>query len=416
MRGFRHLPRRLSLSLWGIVSQAMNSGGNLLVAIMVARSSSVQQFGIWSLAYSAFIIAITFSRGVASSPELLNARSEAAELRNPLGCLAVSFAVGVLASMCVLAGAVVFPALRPAGLIFAVFIPIACQQDTLRFLAFAQENPKRAALLDGVWTVAQAIGFGALVGWNVRGTVLPTLVWGMAALLAVVIGLRDYGSAGNVRAARDFLRDNKWAGKRLLADTVLVTISMHGVTLALAAWSGIEAVGAFKAGQTLLGGINLLVAGLTPMATIAAIRRTAAGFDPKTIFWQWVAVLTVVGASYGGLVYFLPSSWGRAILGDSWHVAAPLLLAFALQAASRGPITGAQILLRARYELNRALVLRAWATVAMGAFSIGGAVLGGAAGAAWGYLGGTLIGNVFAFWYAGRFTPSIPDVAAREWP
>lgn len=392
----------------------MNSGGNLLVTIMVARSSSVQQFGIWSLAYTAFIIAITFSRGVASSPELLNARSEAAERRNPLGCLAVSFAIGVLASLCVLAGAVAFPAFRPAGLIFAVFIPIACQQDTLRFLAFARGNPKHAALLDSVWTVAQAIGFGALVGWNVRGTVLPTLVWGMGALLAVAIGLWGYGSAGNVRAARVFLRDNNWAGKRLLADTVLVTIGIHGVTLALAAWSGIEAVGAFKAGQTLLGGMNLLVAGLTPTATVTAIRRTAAGFDPKTIFWQWVAVLTVAGATYGGLVYFLPSSWGQAILGDSWHVAAPLLLAFALQAASRGPITGAQILLRARYELNRALVLRVWATVAMGVFSIGGAVLGDAAGGAWGFLGGTLVGNVFALWYAGRFTLSVPDVDARE--
>jgi O-antigen/teichoic acid export membrane protein len=393
----------------------MNSGGNLLVTIMVARSSSVQQFGIWNLAYAAFIIAIAFSRGAASSPELLNARREAAWRRNPSGCLAVSFAIGVVASLCVLVGAAVFPAFQPAGLVFAVFIPVACQQDTLRFLAFARGNPKRAALLDSIWTVAQVIGFAALVGWNVRGVVLPTLVWGAGAVLATAVGLWEYGygSAGNVRAARAFLRDNLWAAKRLLADTLLVTIGIHGVTLALAVWSGVEAVGAFRAGQTLLGGMNLLVAGLAPTATVTAIHRIEAGFDPRTIFWRWVAVFTVAGVAYGGFVYYLPSSWGQAILGDSWDVASPLLLAFALQAAFRGPITGAQIMLGAQYELNRALVLRVWATMAMGAFSIGGAVLGGAEGAAWGFLAGTLVGNVLALWYSGSFAFSAPRVEAR---
>jgi hypothetical protein len=68
----------------------------------------------------------------------------------------------------------------------------------------------------------------------------------------------------------------------------------------------------------------------------------------------------------------------------------------------------------AQYELNRALVLRAWATASMGAFSIMGAVLGDAEGAAWGFLAGTLVGNVFALWYAGRLTPSLPRVDARE--
>jgi hypothetical protein len=381
---------------------------------MVARSSSVEEFGLWNLAYAAFIIAIALSRGAASSPELLNARTEAARRRNPSGCLAVSFGIGTLASMCVLVAAAVFPAFRPAALIFAVFIPIACQQDTLRYLAFAEGNPKRAALLDSVWTVTQAIGFGVLVAWKVQSVVFPTLIWGIGALLAAAMGLCEYGSVGNVRAARAFLRDNMWAAKRLLADTVLVTIGVHGVILALAAWSGIEAVGAFRAGQTLLGGMNLLVAGLVPTATVTAIQRIGAGFDPRVIFWRWIAVFTVAGVAYGGFVYYLPSSWGQALLGDSWHVAAPLVLAFALQAASRGPIAAAQILLGAQYELNRALVLRALATASMGAFSIMGAVLGDAEGAAWGFLAGTLVGNVFALWYAGRLTPSLPRVDARE--
>ena len=171
----------------------------------------------------------------------------------------------------------------------------------------------------------------------------------------------------------------------LFADAILVTLSTNALPLVVASVSGLAAAGALRAAQTLMGGIGLVTAGLTPTMTVESVRSLDSGGDAYALLWRWCLIIGAAAGAYGVLVLLLPDSSAQELLGVNWWDAQPLLLALVIQAVLRGPLTGVPILLRAWNDLNAALWLRVQTCVPA---LVGTPAIGcwqwGAEGAAWG--------------------------------
>jgi len=379
--------------LWGVISQGLNSVGNVALAVMVARQSSVTEFGAWSTAYIGYLLAISVVRALASTPQLLNTDEKADRDVDIQGSLSLAAGIALASSLAMGLIALLAPALRTASLAFACVIPFALLQDSYRYVFFGRREAFSAARVDFVWTGSQAVGFSLLVLLP-AGVLAPTLIWGAGAAIAAAWGAIATGALPSARAAIRFARMNRWAGWNLLADAGLLAVSTNAVFLVLIATDGLASVGALRAGMTLMGGLTLLVLGLTPVVTVEGIRALRSGRSETYIVATWTLTLTVLGAVYGLPLLILPDPWGTALLGETWKLASPLLLALVLQGVIRGPFTGAQIALRAQYALNSALRLRAWTSVPNIICPVFGGLVAGASGAAWGIFAGAMAANL----------------------
>jgi hypothetical protein len=97
----------------------------------------------------------------------------------------------------------------------------------------------------------------------------------------------------------------------------------------------------------------------------------------------------------------MPSSWGRAALGDSWTYAAPLILPVTTTQVARGLAAGSLMGLRVASAAAEIIRLRVVVSIATLAFGLLGA-LRGVEAAAWGIAAATAILAVLAWQALGR--------------
>ena len=110
----------------------------------------------------------------------------------------------------------------------------------------------------------------------------------------------------------------------------------------------------------------------------------------------------------------LPEAIGEALLGATWEGAQSVMFPMAFAMAGSGIAIGASIGLRAMLENRRATKARVIISILSVGAAIGGAAIGGAAGAAWGIAVISLLSG--AVWWlelnraiaAGPSTPGAP--------
>jgi O-antigen/teichoic acid export membrane protein len=295
----------------------------------------------------------------------------------------------------------------------ALCLPVLLGQDCLRYHAFAREAPRDAAVMDASWLVCQIVLF-ALFELLATGTSSSgiTLAWAGALLPgALWISVRERLWPA-LRRARSFWRAVKHDALRLLADSAIATIATQALPVVVAAAAGLAAAGALRGGLTMMGVINIVVAGLTPVATMSVRREHDRTGRVTRFLWEWNATVLLISALNGVLIWALPENWGRAALGGTWVGASLLLLPLVMQSMIRGPITGVPVALRATDRVGEALRLRIWTTIPALVFPWGGALVNGASGAAWGIFISAVVGNVICVSWLRRSLA--PPVAARH--
>lgn len=385
-----------SRGAFNLVSQTLNSGGNLLLALMVARNATPAEFGAWAISYVGYVIALSFTRSMASMPMMLVRISpeDDEERRTVRGGLSVAAVVGLLGLVILCVVGLLFPAGRLTCWAFAVTLPGLLVQDAARYVFFRSRRPQLAAWSDTLWLVLQVAAFACLMLTGRDTAALSTIAWGLAgaagagfSLLVLRIGL----SAGE---ALSFTRNHRWVSNRLVVDAVLVTLSTNALPVVVASVAGLAAAGALRAAQTVMGGVSLVTAGLTPTMTVESVRKLDDGGNEYSLLWRWCLIIAVAAAVYGVIVLSVPDALGERILGENWLPAEPLLLALVIQASLRGPFTGVPIILRARNDLNGALLLRAQTCVPALLVPAACAYQWGAVGAAWGIAAAAVIIDV----------------------
>ena len=178
----------LSRMAWGVLSQSLNSVGNMVLAFWVARSSSPEDFGAWSIGYAVLMVGIQVSRALASTPLLLQDSTSASWLAP--ASVALAGAVGVVLGVLLAGAGLIFGTISGALFAFAMVLPVILVQDSVRHSAFARSRPSIAVGMDGLWFVLQVAASWALVGGTNRSPAISlTLVWGAAAAASALLGM-----------------------------------------------------------------------------------------------------------------------------------------------------------------------------------------------------------------------------------
>jgi O-antigen/teichoic acid export membrane protein len=387
---------------WGLADQVLSSLTNFGLGILVARNVSREDFGGFSLAFSTFLVILNVSRAVSTEPLLIrySAISVEAWREGAKAAAGASLATGALgAAVCLLVAALTQGSVQSAYLVLAIVLPGLLLQDCWRFALIARGAPRLTFLVDLAWGIALVplFLFVELQGGGVT-VVAPLLAWGASAAFSAVIGAYLAGILPRPNLAPTWVRQQRDLVPRFVAEAITGSGAAQVVILAVGALVGLAGAGAIRAGQLLLGPMQVMFMAVTLIAVPEAVRILRGGLSQLVRACVLLAaVMSATVVAWAVLLLMLPESLGTSLLGPTWtgarEVILPLGFALAALAASSGAGIGLRAMADARGSL-RARLVDSSANVVAGT---AGAALGGATGAAWGLAIGAVCGTL-AYW------------------
>ncbi|WAX81803.1 hypothetical protein [Streptomyces sp. KMM 9044] len=384
---------------WGLADQAASSMTNFAVGIYVARSLGLTAFGVFSLAWVTYGVVLNVSRGVATDPLMVrfsgvsDASWRGAVARSSGTALGVGAALGTASAV---AGLALGGRVGTAFACLGVVLPGLLLQDAWRFAFFAAGTGRKAFVNDVVWGVALALAMVAAA--RVGSVSAFVLAWGGSAAVAAVYGCLQSGIRPRLAGAREWVREHRDLGYRYLVENVSNSGASQLRAYGLGAIVGVGAVGVIRGAELLLGPFLALLMGLSlvTVAEAARVRRRA----PQQL-GRFCLLLgggqAVAALLWGGALLLVPDRLGELVLGGVWSSAAELIVPVTLGVAGAGLGTGAAAGLRALGAARLSLRSQLFASACYVVGGLGGAVVAGTAGSAWGVAAATVCGS--AVWW-----------------
>lgn len=316
MSTFARLRARVAGSGLVIADQALVSGASFATTILLVRALGLDGFGRFSLLWMGVLGLLALQQAVVGTPLLSIGPKHAPDadpaeardydtgvLRLELAFLAVALAaaLGALAPLAHAAG-VVASSHELAAAACAALARAAC--DFVRQHGFARERRKRVLALD---VLAYGGQLAALAVLHVAGALTPLAAWTAIAganALGAVAGLASYpcwrGSPGALgRVCARHLGMSRW----LACLALLQWFTSNAFALAAGAVLGPAAVGAIKAGQTILGALHVLLLAVENVVPVRAAALAARGTAHELAayfrrVWRDGGLLTLAAAAF----------------------------------------------------------------------------------------------------------------------
>jgi len=380
--------RQASMRLsWTVVDQGLSAITNLLLSLLVARSTSAGGFGAFAVAFLVYGLVIGLSRALVGQPlQIAFASADRDAFRTAAArALGAAAILGAVAALLTIVGGLVIGGQTGAALIaLAPWYPALVLQDTYRMAFFTEGTPKKAATIDLAWAVVVLGGFGiALAAGVAHQAAVPLSLWGLGAAIAAVLGAALLRVGVHVRGSVRWMRDRRNLSGYLGAE-YLLTMGIAQAGILMVGFVSQAGVGAIRAGQVLMGPTNVIGSAAMVFTTTEVARRPDASARHRWLFAALVSgLLASAIALYVTVLLLVPDTVGTHLLGDTWSGAASVLVPLCVVgvAASLGAGPVATLygmgLARATLHIN---VLRAALNVV---FLSVGVSHWGALGAAW---------------------------------
>lgn len=350
-------------SAWSLADQVVSSVTNLVLLVMVARSTSLAEIGAFTVAFTVYQFVLAVSRPLNTDPLIVrfSAAAQEGHHRAAAGAAGGALCLGLLiVPVGLLAWATVGGSPGRALLALAVFAPALFLQDAWRFVFVSAGTPRRA-LENDVAMLVSLLVFGVMAA-NVTPPRAVTFViaWGAAALVGVVVGAVQTTLRPRLAAGRAWWRETGSLGSRMLGENVLAMGAYSLTLLSIAVVSGVPALGKLRTAQVAIAVTNpvMLAAGMVVAAEGTRLRSAGDRRLTKLVARAWLAV-SAVPVLVAAVWWALPESAGRRLLGDGWSSARPLVLGAALLGAGIGATTVLSAGLRATERAASALRCRA---------------------------------------------------------
>jgi O-antigen/teichoic acid export membrane protein len=365
-----------------VADQVASTLGNFLVAIIAARLLTKTDFGSFSIAYTVYILVVLIVRGTVGHMVLSPIRSENG--RNgrlwsaALGTALIAGLVAAAASAAV--GAALGGATGDALIAMAVVLPGLIVQDIWRHCFIAAGRPLSALLNDFLWLVAivPAVELVRHVFSVTGGSLI--LAWGLTGVAAALVACVQGGDVPRPMRGWGWIHSNRHLATPYFGEVLCVSGSQQIAVLALAPIAGVATVAATRGVFVLFGPFTVFASGLF-LALIPDANRLRGA--PKELGRRLLVSSGIIFAAailWTGAGYLIPDSAGRALLGQTWPAARPLILAaglgMAVSGAMLGPVSGLRALRASRLSLNA----RLWTLPLMLFFSLSFAARWGAQG------------------------------------
>ncbi|MEU4601842.1 hypothetical protein AB0F43_02565 [Kribbella sp. NPDC023972] len=374
---------------WGLADQALSSLSNLAVGVVVARSSTVADFGVYALAFGGYTIALNVSRAISTEPLAVRYSGE----RDPAWQRAVRAGtatallcgfLGLLAGLAIAA----FPGVPSRGVLiaFAVTMPGLLLQDAWRWAFFVVGEGRRAFVNDLIWLLAMLAIFGGLYLSGTASAFSLTLGWGLGAVIAAVAGRFQAGVSPRRQLIREWVQTHRDLTPKYMGEMLAVSGTIQVYMLGITAVAGLAATAGIRGAQVLLGPVNVLNQGIRMISVPEAARALRHSY--RRLWLVGLAISLGVGAgalAWGAVFLLLPEVVGEQLLGPGvWAQASTVMVPVILLQAFGASNAGAFAIIRALAAATRGLRVRLVSSVVLITCGVGGAYLGGPRGAAWG--------------------------------
>ena len=307
---------------------------------------------------------------------------------------------GIVAGLvCVVGGALAGGTAGATFIAMGIALPALLAQDAWRFVFFAGGRDRDAVLTDFVWAVA-LVAFLILVTRIAPGTPGAVLAWGASAVVGALVGAWRAAVLPRPGSTRSWMREHSDLVGRYSAE-VLIGLGANQATIyVVGLTAGLAQAGSLRAAQILLGPMHVVLQAAHLIAVPEGVRIRLRRPDRfrLAIGGLSVGLASVIGA-WVLVLALLPVTMGQALLGDSWAeaqvVLVPLGLALVAQGVSGGALVGLRVLADAKSSLRARIIDSAFGFV----LGVGGALIGGALGAAWGVAAGEWVSAVVFIGY-----------------
>lgn len=362
----------------GVGSQGLNSLSNVALVIAVARTSTPEEFGAFSIAYTmASLVVPVLRSSVGETLVVTNPEEKRAAIGASL-LVGSGFAVGMAASAVLASGSL-------AGwmLAMAAALPLLVLHDASRFVGFALTRPQVAVKADLVWVSVQAGTWTAAIvlGYGSVATLFGLWVVGAGAAIASV---RSHVGAPALSEGLRWMRLHRRLASGFALDRVMGLGPPHATLYVIGGVVGLPAAGAMRGMQTLYGFYRPLLQGAASVALPEAVERKGTSRTSMIGYAARVsAALTALAVAAVMVLALLPESIGRQILDDTWPLAGTVAIPMGLPVVAAAALMGTTAVFRALHATRTLLTLRAFTAVTATAAGVAGAVFGGLHGAAW---------------------------------
>lgn len=377
---------------WVIGDQGLSSAINMALAVVVARATTPAEFGVFTLAFAIYIVALGVSRSVSSDPLTVRYSAVCRDewKRGVAVALGTAIAVGAGVALFLFMGSWLFATdLRSSLLALALALPGLLAHSVWRFAYITARLPRHALIADALFGGVLLCLFGVLVARGSSEAWEFIAAWGFAASIAVTAVAVFWRVRPAFRAIPSWLSSHRDLSPSFVGEFVVSNGILQLVTVLVAAVSGLAAAGAIRGAQVLFGPVNVVIMGVVATAIPEGARLRQRSFAALASGMVLVSLgVTVVALSWGVVTgVLLPESVGRAVLGDTWPMAVAVVPALTFFLAATGAGLGAVSGLRVLEQPKRSLVVRcAFAPLAL-AGGVVGALIAGAPGALWGQAG-----------------------------
>jgi O-antigen/teichoic acid export membrane protein len=380
--------RALSRARWTVMDQGISSASNLLFVVTVARTSTVAEFGTFSLSYLAYGLLLGIGRAIGGDILLLRAEQQPEERerdeRRLLGLILTLGAAGAVAacSIAALAGG----SFGTTLFAFGAMLPILLMQDALRYCLFARRIPALAAANDLIWLAVQVVVTLALLRVMPQaGPALLVLAWAAGAAAALGIGLWQVRLTPTLRKVSAWFAEDRARVSSFFGDFAMQSGSTYAWGYLIAVLGRVEDVAAVRGGLLLFAPLDALFLSVRVVTLPSLARYATVGSSSLRRQARLIAALSAaVATTWAAVALSLPHEVGRAALGATWDVVTPIVIPLALASVSRYVSMAPQTGLWALGDARSIVSLRVTVTlIILGSVTVGTSVAG-ALGAAMG--------------------------------
>jgi O-antigen/teichoic acid export membrane protein len=387
---------------WGMADQTISSATNFLILWLAARHSGIERFGLFSVAFTVYIVALWVTRSLVGEPfTIRHTPSPPAELTRA-GRQAVGAAIllGCLIGLPMAAPALLVEGWSVALVLTGLSLPALLAQDTYRYVLIASGKVRAAALNDAFWLAAQLPAV-AWILWSGAPVEWLLAAFGLGAAAAAALGAHQAGVRPDPAGGPAWLRGSANLGLPYLVELLGVYGAGQLALLGLAAVGEVAAVGRLRAALLLLSPVTVLCAGLFLVGAPEAMRIRHRNLRQLPRFLIVLSSSAIAVAAWAGALFLVPDRSGQLLLGGNWLRGTEVLASVTLMTLATIFVMAGMLGLRAIDAVRATLPLRLLALPVFALATLGGVKAAGAQGAAAGLAAASALSAVLT-WVAFR--------------
>jgi O-antigen/teichoic acid export membrane protein len=384
---------------WGFLDQALSSATNFGLSLIAGRLLGPSGLGTVFLGFSVYLIVLALQRSLLTEVLVVVTSALDRDRRAHTGgiALTLSILVGLLAMSIVLVLLPLFSGpMETALILIAPWLPVLMLQDYWRSLLFRERRAAAAAANDGIWFVVMAASLP--IAWMFKSELAVTSVWGLGAAGGAIAGF--YQTRLRPSPFRESLvwwRRDAWPfGRWNAAASIVVNVASNASAFFLAAILGSQALGGFRAVQSLFAPLSLIAPALALPGLPAVTRAYARGFRRARVLTMRISAIAV-GISLAFFAALFIGGWRLLplLFGDAFERYRDIVPALAVSQVLSAAGVGFPLLIKAQQRGRFLLMNRLFVSIiGLGIIALGAAEYG-LIGAAWAIAAAMLISTLW---------------------